>query len=239
MIVDYLTLRRSYLTVFSLLVILSGCEIKDSHQDMMDLSLLRIRVLQGVKFNNRLVEKVHYDTVVISYQNRQDSFPLYKVNINPDSKKYEVRSIPWIKQGDSTRVSRIRKQLLDYMDLIEDLMIDSSGGVNENGIYINPQDKRPTRLFFLEEGEWNHLGVRLEESLRAYRIILGGTSESLVLEPRDHAIFKYNPYFKGMAFKELYFQDLTLVEALERLNFIKLDILQLEREFYLRGDKIP
>ncbi|GEM_PF-4586082 len=216
-----------------LLLILASCMKEESGDEIKDSRFIEISVYDLIGRNNDLA--IIYDQPTqFTLPEEIDNLTLFAYQWNSSKEEYNIKNIPWLKTGDSVLVSDIRVGLVEYIESIQSLLIEFSGGIDINGRYMRPNDLFPVEQLFLGESTWRVFGRRLEVGLRVYRTLLAESSNSLILYPEEHFVFKNDPRFKNQGFAELYFKNVNMVQALERLNLIKLQILQIERDYYLK-----
>lgn len=126
-------------------------------------------------------------------------------------------------QLDSTNHSEIlalhksTREVLNFIDNLEQELINTSGGLNENGAYVNPESIEPVQSVIFDK----QMGIALKSELDKYSSILksyGLKSSSLAMDPPKHKFLRHDPYVGNNTFEQLHFENTNLYESIQALK---------------------
>ncbi len=143
---------------------------------------------------------------------------------------HSVKQLENMLSQDSTSFADIIKlrqstsELIDFIDKVQDQMIEVSGGYNENGLYFNPKARIQIERLMIDEG----LATQLKSQLDSYSETLssyGLDKNQISIEPKKNLILKHDPRYQGFSSERLHFEDVNLIEAISVLQIYRSTIL--------------
>lgn len=125
---------------------------------------------------------------------------------------------------DILKLQRKTVKLIDFIDEIQDDMIEVSGGYTETGLYIYPQSNDEIRGLMIDQGVATKLKSQLDSysaTLRSY----GLDKSQISIEPKKNPIVKNDPNYQGYSNERLHFENANLIEAISVLHLYRTSIL--------------
>lgn len=128
---------------------------------------------------------------------------------------------------------------MEYVEKIRIMLIDTTGGVYDDGQYVGRFEKGLIEVIMVgSEESKSGKAYRLQKELNDYCQFLNSyISDSslkisnIALDAKDdRSITKYS-YNKNKNFAELNFADINLMEALDRMSYFELRVMMAEKEF--------
>lgn len=119
------------------------------------------------------------------------------------------------------------QMFLDSLDQLTDEFVMATGGIDENGNYVDYTSRGLVWSYVLK----NDTDVRLLEWINSYSDYAkkqGVVPKNLAIIPSEHRYFKYNPDTKDLTFAVFHFKDSNLIETLMGIELLKSRVLYTE-----------
>ncbi|MCV9386990.1 hypothetical protein [Reichenbachiella ulvae] len=147
--------------------------------------------------------------------------------------KNSVTQLMTILEADtlnSIRISALHESTLETLKFIDNLrkqLISYTGGVDENGNYINPKSAEPVREFMITQQNASELKTKIE----AYSNLLseyGLANSQIIVDPTTDPWLSNDPKMKGSTFGSIHFGNSNLVEAITAFDIYSTRIRLME-----------
>ncbi len=175
---------------------------------------------------------------------KEDSFA--SLMISDDVSYTSTISIELLKTARSSQqvdsgLVAVVDEALELLNNMENRIIEKSGGYGDGwtGTYSTLKNPNYMGSYGLFQEEFPYSVVKLViNNVPEYTASLGLNESAILNDPTDDPIYQANPE-ELAKFDKInwidYFEGLTLVEALSRVNIIKTRVIQIELKYYLSG----
>ncbi len=134
---------------------------------------------------------------------------------------------------DSVQYSKIievhetTKRLLHFLEQYEETLVNITGGYNENGQYLNPNEKRIVRAYMIQRGA----GLELKTKLDAYSKLLASYHQKdwrIAEDPKQSRWLFNQLNHQSLSFEQLHFANTKMIDCITILNNYRMKILLYE-----------
>lgn len=184
-------------------------------------------------------------------KNYSDEKFLANIQRNYDSKMSDISDLEYKNHriisnylsGDSTvnKIHNNTAKTMVYVDKIRQMLIDTTGGVNNDGKYAGRFQKDLIEVIMIgSEGSRTGKAYRLQNELNSYCQLLNSylpdssvKIRNIALDAKDDkSVQKYSEH-SSKNFAELNFEEINLMEAIDKLSYMELRVAMAEQEFLL------